>query len=148
MRLRHWILIGLLAAMAAACDESLASLAGPTPNLTPTFASIQREVFSQTDGAGRLACTNCHNPAGSQFAAGLDLTGAGAYDRLVNVSSRTKPGAVLVRPGNPDDSYLVHKLEGRSDIVGQRMPRGTGPFLTDGQMTVIRRWIAQGAAND
>jgi hypothetical protein len=42
----------------------------------------------------------------------------------------------------------VHKLEGQPDIVGVRMPRGTGPFLTDGQMAVIRRWIAVGAPNN
>ena len=35
-----------------------------------------------------------------------------------------------------------------ADIVGGRMPRGTGPFLTDGQMLVIRRWIELGAKND
>ena len=43
---------------------------------------------------------------------------------------------------------MVHKLEGRSDIVGQRMPRTAGPFLTEGQIRIIRRWIDQGAQND
>jgi len=28
------------------------------------------------------------------------------------------------------------------------MPRGTGPFLTAGQMQIIRRWIELGAKND
>jgi hypothetical protein len=42
----------------------------------------------------------------------------------------------------------VHKLEGRSDIVGVRMPIGGPPFLTDGQMLVVRRWIQSGAKND
>lgn len=81
-------------------------------------------------------------------AAGLSLLPDDGYRSLVGVASRQKPGAVLVIPGDPDNSYLVHKLEGRSDIVGARMPRTTGPFLTDGQMLIIRRWIAQGAANN
>ena len=34
------------------------------------------------------------------------------------------------------------------DINGLRMPRNTGPFLTEGQMLVIRRWISEGAANN
>ena len=51
-------------------------------------------------------------------------------------------------PGDPDNSYLVKKLEGASDIVGLRMPRNNGPFLTEGQMLVIRRWISEGAANN
>ena len=31
------------------------------------------------------------------------------------------------------------------DIVGQQMPRTGGPFLTDGQVLIIKRWIAIGA---
>jgi hypothetical protein len=65
----------------------------------------------------------------------------------VGASSRLKPGAVLVVPGDPENSYLVHKLEGRADIAGLRMPR-IGPPLTDGQIQIIEAWIAQGARND
>ena len=46
----------------------------------------------------------------------------------------TKAGAIRVIPGDPENSYLIHKLDGRQSIVGQRMPRTTGPFLTDGQI--------------
>jgi hypothetical protein len=53
-----------------------------------------------------------------------------------------------VVPNDPDNSYLLAKLEGRLDIVGQRMPRTSGPFLTDGQISIIRRWIELGANND
>jgi hypothetical protein len=131
----------------AACDEALSDLTGPTPNLQPTFSSIQQEIFNTTDSSGRLACVNCHTSVGRVPAAGLDLTG-NAHARLVGVSSVQRPGVLRVAPGDPDNSYIVHKLEGRSDIVGGRMPRGAGPFLTDGQMLVIRRWIAEGAANN
>jgi hypothetical protein len=53
-----------------------------------------------------------------------------------------------VIPGDPDNSYLVQKLEGTQGIIGQRMPRTGGPYLTSGQMLVIRRWIQLGARND
>jgi len=132
----------------AACDEKLSDLTGPTPNLQPTFSSIQKEIFDTTDSSGRLACVNCHTSIGRVPPAGLDLTAGNSYSRLVGVSSVERPGVLRVVAGDPDNSYLVHKLEGRSDIVGGRMPRGTGPFLTDGQMLVIRRWIAEGAANN
>ena len=132
----------------AACDEALSDLTGPTPNLEPTFSSIQREIFDTTDSSGRLACVNCHNSLGPFLPAGLDLTAGNSYARLVGVSSVERPGVLRVAPGDPDNSYLVHKLEGGPNIVGTRMPRGTGPYLTDGQMRVIRRWIAQGAANN
>jgi hypothetical protein len=55
---------------------------------------------------------------------------------------------VRVVAGDPESSYLIHKLEGRPGIVGMRMPRGTGPFLTDGQIRIIRRWIEVGAPNN
>jgi hypothetical protein len=133
----------------AACDEKLSDLTGPTPNLQPTFSSIQHEIFDQTDSAGRVACIQCHAPVGGRgAAAGLNLTSATSYAALVGVASLAKPGAIRVIPGDPDNSYLVHKLEGRSDIVGLRMPRTMGPFLTAGQMLVIRRWIELGARND
>jgi hypothetical protein len=137
-----------VAIAATACDESLTDLTGPTPDLKPTFSSIQSEIFNKTDASGRLACTQCHNPAGSPFTAGLDLTASVSYTNLVGVASRNKPGAVRVLPGDPDNSYIIHKLEGRPDIVGVRMPRGNGPFLTTGQIAVIERWIALGARND
>lgn len=130
------------------CDESLKDVAGPTPNLTPTFSSIQREIFSAADSSGRAACTQCHNAGNRNNAALLSLAEGVSYGELVNVASSRKPGAIRVVPGDPDGSYLIHKLEGRGDIVGQRMPRTGGPYLTAGQISIIRRWIELGARND
>lgn len=130
------------------CDEKLQDLTGPTPDLQPTFSSIQREIFASTDLAGRTACVSCHTNVGRPPAAGLNLVEGFAHASLVNVPSTQKPGAIRVIPGDPDNSYLVHKLEGRGGIVGLRMPRNQGPFLTEGQMLVIKRWIAIGAPNN
>jgi hypothetical protein len=123
-----------------------ANLAGPTPNLEPTFSSIQQEIFSSGDSSGRPACTNCHNAIGSRFN-GLDLSPAVSYGNLVNIASRGKPGAVRVIPSDPENSYIIHKLEGRSTIAGVRMPLG-GPFLETGQIQIIKRWIEIGAPNN
>jgi len=128
------------------CDEALSDITGPTPNLEPTFTSIQQEIFSSGDSSGRPACTQCHNAVGSRFN-GLDLSPAVSYGNLVNVASRERPGVTRVLPNNPDSSYLVHKLEGQASIVGVRMPLG-GPYLTEGQIQVIRRWIEIGAPNN
>jgi hypothetical protein len=128
------------------CDEALSDVTGPTPNLEPTFTSIQQEIFSSGDSSGRPACTQCHNAVGSRFN-GLDLSPAVSYNNLVNVASRERPGVTRVLPNNPDNSYLIHKIEGRDGIVGGRMPLG-GPFLAEGQILVIRRWIEIGAPNN
>lgn len=131
---------------ATACDEKLSDLLGPSPNLEPTFTSIRTEILDTTDLAGRTACGNCHNNVGRVPAAQLNLR-TDPYTALVGVPSRFRAGAILVIPGNPDDSYLIRKLEGR-DITGVRMPQSGPPYLTEAQIRVIRRWIEIGAPNN
>ena len=150
MTIRGGLLAGLaiMAMLGAACDESLSTLAGPTPTLEPTFSSIQSNIFSASDSSGRVACTSCHTNQGRNPAGNLNLLPEFSYAALINVASRQKAGATLVVPGEPDGSYIVHKLEGAAGITGGRMPRSGPPFLTEGQITIIRRWIALGARND
>ena len=145
--MRILLLICVMAAglAVAACDEKLSKIAGPTPNLEPTFSSVQSQIFETTDSAGRVACTNCHTNIGRNPSGGMNLLHDVAYDQIVSVPSRGKPSATRIIPGDPDNSYLVQKLEGRSGIVGLRMPFSGAPFLTDGQMSILKRWIAIGA---
>jgi hypothetical protein len=145
-RLLHCALVIVSTLGSVGCDEALSDLTGPTPNLEPTFSSIQQEIFSSGDSSGRPACTQCHNAFGSRFN-GLDLSAAVSYGNLVGVASRFRPGATRVIAGDPENSYIIHKLEERSTISGVRMPLG-GPYLTSGQILVIRRWIELGAPND
>ena len=141
------IVVAVVLSMAGtACDESLSDVAGPTPDLEPTFSSIQREIFNTTDSSGRQACITCHVAGGP--AGFMPLVEGASYGNLVGRASGAKPGAIRVIPGDPDNSYLIQKLEGAPGIVGQRMPRTTGPFLTDGQVSIIRRWIELGAQNE
>ncbi len=146
MRLYFRVLVlAVLAGGATACDENLTEVAGPSPNLEPTFASIQREIFETTDTAGRTACTNCHTNVGRNPAALLNLLSSVSYDQLVNRASVERPELRLVNPGNPEISYLLHKIDGRGGIVGRRMPFNGPPYLTPGQVLIVRRWIEIGA---
>ena len=131
----------------AACDENLSTIAGPTPELTPTFSSIQRDIFAAADSTGRPACSGCHTNVGRTPSGGLNLVGDQAYEQLVNVVSPRKTGAIRVVPGDPNSSYLVQKIEGASGIIGVRMPLN-GPYLSDGQVRIIRRWIETGAGRN
>ena len=83
---------------------------------------------------------------GANGDAGLDLRSAQSYNNLVNAQS-TQTAMVLVSPGDPDASYLIHKLEGGGTIVGARMPI-MGSFLTADETATIRRWIEEGAPNN
>lgn len=147
--------IAALAAGVTACDESAddfnwTSLSGPTPNLEPRFLSIQQNIFEAPDSSGRVACTNCHTNVGRAPAGNLNLLRDFAYDQLVNRSSGQRAGTPLVAPNNSAGSYLIEKLVAvpTAPIVGRRMPIGGPPFLTDGQILVIKRWIDTGAARN
>jgi hypothetical protein len=50
-----------------------------------------------------------------------------------------------VKPGDPENSYLIHKMEGRPSIIGLRMPFSGPPHLIEGQILVVKRWIEIGA---
>jgi hypothetical protein len=148
---RHLLLpaVVLLAALGAtACDEKLQDVTGPSSNLRPTFSSIQHEIFDTTGANGRQACVACHTNVGQTPAGGLILLSGASYDALVGVASRERPELKRVAPGEPDASYLIHKLEGTPAIVGRQMPRSGPPYLTTGEILVIRRWITLGAKND
>lgn len=138
-------LVGWAALAATGCDESLSQLAGPSPALEPTFSTIQSNIFEAPDAAGRAACVTCHTNAVHAPSGGLNLLHDAAYDQLVNVPSHEKPALRRVVPGDPDSSYIVHKLEGRPGIIGRQMPYSGPPYLTSGQLVIIRRWIEIGA---
>lgn len=138
--LRAALVVAAAGIAVGACDEKLSDLTGPTPNLRPTLSSIQSEIFSPR-------CAGCHTNVGRPAPMGLVLLDGSAHANLVGVAARGRTGATRVVPGDPENSYLIHKIDGRPGISGQRMPFNGAP-LTDGQILVIRRWIELGAPND
>ena len=137
-----WPLL-LLAVGVAACGSD--SPTAPTPptttptpgGLTATLSSIQSVVFDDS-------CAGHHGDHATE--ANLDLTAGQSWSNLVNVRS-IQVALDLVEPNDAENSYLVHKLDGRADIVGDRMPVG-GPFLSQADIDVIKQWINNGAANN
>lgn len=102
--------------------------------LTADFESIQANVFTPI-------CTVCH--IGAAAPQGLRLDSSDSYNLLVGIPSTEVPSILRVAPGDPDDSYLIQKLEGHA-AVGARMPFG-GPYLPDATIAVIAQWITNGA---
>src|ERR1700733_10803204 len=138
----------LVAALAAGCagngdgldangqpiGSSGDSSSGP---ITADFESIQESVFTPI-------CSVCHKGAGAPE--GLQLDAAHSYNLLVGVPSAEMPTLLRVKPGDPDDSYMVHKIEGLSGITGGQMPLGETP-LPQATIDAIRQWITNGAPN-
>lgn len=109
-----------------------------TLELGPTLSSIQHHIFTPI-------CTQCHTGAAAPL--GLALDSGLAQQNLVGVTSIEVPGLLLVNPANPDSSYIVWKIEGRSGVQGSRMPLGMQPLSAE-QIAAIRGWIAGGALNN
>lgn len=105
-----------------------------TAPLTADFQSIQDHVFTPI-------CSVCHS--GAAAPQGLRLDAANSYALLVGVPSVEVPSIQRIAAGNPDNSYLVQKIEGRA-AIGARMPLG-GPYLDAATIAAIRQWIADGA---
>lgn len=93
-------------------------------------------------------CTACHAGAGAPD--GLELTAGDAHGHTVGVSAAQLPSMDLISPGDPDDSYLVHKIQGTHLTVGgaaNRMPLGAAA-LRPQSIDLIRRWAAEGALDN
>jgi hypothetical protein len=143
----------LLVASLSSCyetsyDKAVAKINGgsqppPPPPPPPggfgaNFSEIQANVFTPN-----CATSNCH--AGANLQAGLDLSAASSYAMLVGVASTQSASVQRVNPGNPNNSYLIQKLEG-AGASGSRMPP-SGP-MPQSEIDTIRQWITDGAIDD
>lgn len=148
--LRHLALGTLATVSLAACGggsgsgdsgEDMPPPPAPPPpaSFDPVFSEIQANVFTPT-----CAVSGCHTGAGAPQ--GLRLDEANSYGLLVGVASSEVPSILRVAPGDPDNSYLIQKLEG-SATVGEQMPFGRDP-LPQATIDIIRQWILDGAVDD
>jgi hypothetical protein len=147
-RFNSWAVL-LLAAGAAGCagngdglnqnGQPLSAGGGGSGGgpITADFQSIQDNVFTPI-------CSQCH--IGASAPEGLQLDAEHSYNLLVGVPSNEQPNLLRVKPGDPDDSYMVHKIEGLPGIDGGQMPLGETP-LPQATIDAIRQWITNGAPN-
>jgi hypothetical protein len=112
-----------------------------------TFDRIQRQIFNQT-----CAVSGCHD---SQSQAGDMILEVGAsYGNLVDATPDNSVAAAAgwkrvmttgPSSGDPNTSFIYHKLTGDLDPgMGQRMPL-VGPSLDPTLIEIIRLWIEAGA---
>ena len=105
--------------------------------VTADFQSIQANIFTPI-------CSKCH--IGASAPEGLQLDAAHSYNLLVGVPSAEQPSLLRVKAGDPDNSYMVHKIEGLPGITGGQMPLGETP-LPQATINAIRQWVTNGAPN-
>jgi hypothetical protein len=116
---------------------------GTPPNceVEPTIESLETNYFA-TSCALAGSCHKGPNPGGV-----LILDAGTAHANLVGVESMLAPGKQLVVPGDPDASFLVHKVEGTmAEGEGTIMPQGApSPIDPECRIAALRAWIAAGA---
>ncbi|WP_428384439.1 hypothetical protein [Nevskia ramosa] len=132
--MKTWFVIGLgsaLIAMAASADEAAVSY---RTQLQPIF---------------NAQCVYCHVTGAEN--GGLNLARASSHASLVGTASTESP-LMRVTPGQPDKSYLWHKLNGSHVSVGgsgNAMPMSDPPRLLEpAQRALFKAWIEAGAPNN
>jgi hypothetical protein len=144
-RSRFSLLIGCMLAGTVACAGDGTGLDdGNNGGSGVSFAEDIQPIFTNSCAfAG-----GCH--AGASPALGMNLSAGQAYANIVDVASTQVPGLDRIEPGDPDNSYLIHKVQGTQASVGgsgQRMPRGGTP-LSQETIDRIRLWVTQGAQDN
>lgn len=109
----------------------------------PTLTEVQTQVFTRS-----CATAGCHKnttATSTDAAEGLDLE-KDTFAKLVGVASVQAPAKKLVVAGDPDNSYLIEKMEKMNPPSGTQMPP-TGA-LPVADLELVRGWIASGAPNN
>jgi Bacterial Ig-like domain len=137
------LLVGCVAGCAGNGD-GLNQNGMPIMEGSPGTGPITADLQSIEDNVFTPICSKCH--IGASAPEGLQLDAAHAYNALVGVPSVEEPNFQRVNPGNPDESYMVLKIEGAPGIEGGQMPLGETP-LPQATIDAIRQWITNGAPN-
>lgn len=185
MTLLRWTTVALLAALAGCSDEPTvtpmeagadaagdlgadvadggddAGVDGSADDGGGDDVAVAAVSFAQVQAIFTRTCITmaCHGSSGS---GGMRLRNAvESHAALVGRPSDQVPSVQIVAPGDPDNSYLVMKLEGSMrrrlptecrvtagrNPCGAQMPQLAAP-LTQEELTLIRSWIAAGALPD
>ena len=86
-------------------------------------------------------CLNCHEPGGKGLEkSGLDLR---SYQSLMK---GTRYGAI-VKPGDSFTSIFIQVIEGRVH-PSIKMPYGMSGGLSKENISILKKWVEQGAKNN
>ncbi len=121
------------------------------PLLQPTFSSINDHFFQVGCGVRQR---NCHAADSAVVQSGPSFAGD-AYHALVNAPAANRLGSarglILVKPGDPQNSFLLTKLRLTSSAdpqFGSGQPADAPGTTCAAALSTIEQWIQRGAPND
>ena len=134
------VAVGMLAVAAGTDNVAAGGVPAAQPMAQPleSFLEENRPVSYSQDIQPLFdqRCTFCHGPN--------SIAGQAPNGLMLDNYENTMLGSLflpVVQPGQPDNSTLVLLLRSGG------MP-ATGPKLTSEQISMVERWIAQGARNN
>lgn len=108
-----------------------------------TSVSIQLLSYKRIQEQVLNNCLLCHG-TGSDIEADLYLTSDKSYDALINIPSVLEEGEILVKPNDPEASYLVTVL--RNQHTG--FDHSYSSIIPEADIVLVEKWINNGANND
>lgn len=107
---------------------------GQNPPSTLATIRFSREILPLLSDS----CFACHGPDEKARKGGLRL------DTLTGARGSGKSGKIAVNAGSPDQSEILRRILS-SDPDEVMPPPGSGKSLKPEQVTLLRRWVTQGA---
>jgi len=106
----------------------------------PTIAPADERLQFNRDVRPILSnnCYLCHGPDAKHREAGLRL------DQAEGATAKLESGQTAIVPGQPDTSELLKRIRSRDPNLIMPPP-DSGKALTQEQIAILQRWIAEGA---
>ena len=142
-------LVGALVFAGARADADAEADAEPPVTICDDLDAVETTVSFANDVqmVFDFNCVSCHQTGAAN--ADLNLEFGLAYEELVEVES-VQSDLLLVAPGDPHGSYLMHKLWGtQADVSGSGgiMPLGLGG-LPEREIDAVATWILECALDN
>ena len=100
-----------------------------------TAAEISEDIFAKS-----CAFSACHSSAASA-SAGLQLHDEASLLALIDKPASQDSSKLLIVPGAPEESYLIHKMRGENMAAAtDSMPPGT--TLCETKIALVEEWIS------
>lgn len=168
-RMRIASLVLLIAAAAVGACSSKDSGQTCTAYSPPSGTDLQNPKVSFKNDVlpifqNSCAFSDCHadrnDPRraflGEPKTAGLPTDPTEVHSGIVNKAPQDLPTMSYVTPGDPQNSFLMHKMNGDQCLFDSKCKGGTcgnsmpdnNPILSESTRLVVYRWITQGAPNN